>query len=181
MPRPELYPSFFCAGWDIARRHRGGFAQRSTNVRNYRLDVLSANPLGRALYSLVFDASAAPNLACFIFLDPTAPGFYRRWEDIAHDAVGSLRAAAGHHPTDPALSELIAELSGRSEDFRVRWAAHDVGYYRTGIQAFRHPVVGDLDLQYDALEVAADAGLTVVAYTARPHTDSDHALRRLRR
>jgi hypothetical protein len=48
----------------------------------------------------------------------------------------------------------------RSEEYRVRWAAHDVKHYRSGVQPFHHPLAGDLTLNYDALEIPADAGQT---------------------
>jgi hypothetical protein len=146
-------------------------------VRNGRLDIFSANRLGRALYSPVFEDPARPvNLARFVFLDRRAAEFYRDWDGIAHAAVGSLRAEAGRDPYDRGLSDLVGELSTRSQEFRVRWAAHDVKYYRSGVQPFHHPLVGDLDLNYDALEIAADPGLTIVAYTAEPHSASLQAL-----
>jgi len=63
--------------------------------RNGRLDVLATNPLGRALYAPLFDdESRPPNLARFVFLDPRSTDFYRQWDRIALDAVGSLRAEA---------------------------------------------------------------------------------------
>jgi hypothetical protein len=149
-------------------------------LRNARLDVLSVNALGRALYAPVLDNATRPaNLARFIFLDSCAADFYRDWDGIGRAAVGSLRTAAGKNPGDRALSELVGELSIRSEAFRGLWAAHDVGYYRSGVQPFHHPAVGDLDLDYDAVEVAADPGLTIVAYTAAPDSSAHAALRRL--
>jgi transcriptional regulator with XRE-family HTH domain len=147
-------------------------------IRNGRLDILATNPLGRALYAPVFDDPARPaNLARFIFLTPErSAAFYRNWEGIALDAVGSLRAEAGRDPGDRALTDLIGELATRSEQFRVRWAGHDVRSYRSGVQPFRHPVAGDLDLAYDALEVPADPGQTIVAYTAEPGSASAEKL-----
>ena len=145
-------------------------------VRNGRLDIFAANQLGRALYSPVLGDTEQPNLARFVFLDRRAPEFYRDWDGIAHAAVGSLRAEAGRDPYDRDLSDLVGELSTRSQEFRERWAAHDVQYYRNGLQPFHHPVVGDLDLEYDALEIAADPGLTIVAYTAQPDSPSQQAL-----
>lgn len=146
-------------------------------VRNGRLDVLATNQLGQALYSPVFSTPFRPvNLARFIFLDPRSAEFYAERDDIARAAVGGLRAEAGRNPHDHRLSELIGELSGHSEEFRVRWAAHDVDYYRSGVQPFHHPVVGDLTLSYDALELPADPGQTIVAYTAEPGTPSHEAL-----
>jgi hypothetical protein len=102
--------------------------------------------------------------------------FYGDWDGIAHAAVGSLRAEAGRDPYDRALTDLVGELSMRSQEFRVRWAAHDVEYYRSGVQPFHHPLVGDLTLNYDALEIPADPGLTIVAYTAEPGSPARQAL-----
>src|SRR3954469_524620 len=114
-------------------------------VRNGRLDVLAANRLGYALYSEAFSNPARPlNLARFVFLDTRARVFYRDWHAIADAGVGSLRAEAGRDPYDRDLTELVGELSMRSDDFRTRWAAHDVGLYATGVQRFHHPLAGDL-------------------------------------
>jgi transcriptional regulator with XRE-family HTH domain len=149
-------------------------------VRNARLDILSANQLGSALYSQLFDnPRLSANLARFVFLDPRSAEFYRDWDRIARDGAGSLRSEAARHPGDRALGELISDLTARSEQFRSYWAAHHVRYYRSGIQPFHHPVAGDLDLDYEALEIAADPGLTIVAYTAPPGSATHHALGRL--
>ncbi|MCA1706000.1 MAG: helix-turn-helix transcriptional regulator [Actinobacteria bacterium] len=146
-------------------------------VRTGRLDILSANRLGYALYSPAFLDPVRPvNLARFIFLDRRSTEFYGDWDGIAHAAVGNLRAEAGHDPYDRALTDLVGELSMRSEEFRARWAAHDVKYYRSGVQPFHHPLVGDLTLNYDALEIPADPGQTIVAYTAEPDSPSQQAL-----
>jgi hypothetical protein len=147
-------------------------------VRNARLDVLAANRLGVALFAPVLSSPAQPaNNARFMFLDPAAPEFYSDWERQAQDVVAMLRAEAGRNPHDKGLSNLIGELSTRSEDFRTWWAAHNVRFHRTGVKRFRHPVVGDLTLTYEALDLAADAGLRISAYTAEPGTPSDDALK----
>ena len=149
-------------------------------VRNGRLDILSANRLGYALYSEAFANPDRPvNLARFVFLDRQSHTFYADWEGIADAGVGSLRAEAGRDPYDRDLSDLVGELSMQSEDFRVRWASHDVRQYRSGTQPFRHPLVGDLTLSYEALQLTADIGLTLVVYTAEPDSPSQEALNRL--
>jgi transcriptional regulator with XRE-family HTH domain len=146
-------------------------------VRNDRLDYLAANPLGRALYAPLFDSPAGPpNSARFAFLDPAAPDFYGDWTRTANDLVAILRTEAGRNPYDKALSDLIGELSTRSEEFRVRWAAHDVRLHRTGSKTIHHPVVGDLTLAYEAMDLAADNGLTLHVYTAEPASRSADAL-----
>jgi transcriptional regulator with XRE-family HTH domain len=147
-------------------------------ARNRRFDVLGANRLGRALMSPVFEdaAGAAPNLARFLFLDPAARVYYRDWSGVANDVVAVLRSEAGIDPHDKPLQDLVGELSTRSEVFRTRWAAHNVRFHRSGAKNFHHPVVGDLDLVYDAMELPADPGLTLVAYTAEPGTASHDGL-----
>ena len=150
-------------------------------VRNDRLDILSANRLGYALYSEAFVDTRRPvNLARFVFLDPRAREFYRDWDGIADAGVGSLRAEAGRDPYDRELTDLVGELSMLSAEFRTRWAVHDVREYRTGTQPFRHPLVGDLTLHYEALKLTADVGLTLVVYTAEANSPSQAALDRLK-
>jgi hypothetical protein len=112
-----------------------------------------------------------------LFLDPDAREFYSDWERQAQDVVAMLRTEAGRSPHDKGLSNLIGELSTRSENFRTWWAAHNVRFHRTGVKRFRHPVVGDLTLTYEALDLAADEGLRISAYTAEPGSPSDDALK----
>jgi transcriptional regulator with XRE-family HTH domain len=146
-------------------------------VRNDRLDFLAANRLGHALYSPLIDSPARPaNNARFVFLDPRATDFYTDWERAANDIVAILRSEAGRNPYDRNLSDLIGELSTRSETFRTRWADHNVRFHRTGTKQLHHPVVGHLDLTFEAMELPADTGLTLLAYTAEPDSPSQDAL-----
>jgi transcriptional regulator with XRE-family HTH domain len=154
-------------------------------VRNGRLDVLAINLLGRALYSPMYDSTERPadqpvNSARFHFLDPAAQSYWgERWEKVAHDAVAILRAEAGRNPYDQGLTRLVGELSTRSEDFRRLWASHDVRLHRTGTKVFHHPVVGKLELDYEALVLPADTGLQMNVYTAAPGSPSADGLQLL--
>ena len=149
-------------------------------VRNGRLDVLATNGLGAALYSEVLDDPVRPpNVARFLFLNPRGLQFFLDWETIANDAVGILRAEAGRDPFDKRLTDLIGELSTRSDEFRVRWAAHDVKFHRTGTKRLHHPIVGDLVLAYEALDLPGDTGQRILAYTAEPGSASHQALQLL--
>ena len=149
-------------------------------VRNERLDILAANPLGRALYAPIFDDPVRPaNHARFAFLDPRASEFWVDWERAADDTVGILRAEAGRNPYDRALSYLVGELSTRSEAFRVRWAAHNVRLHRTGAKRIHHPVVGRLELMYDTLQLPTETGLTMLVYTADAGSPTHDALKLL--
>jgi transcriptional regulator with XRE-family HTH domain len=146
-------------------------------VRNARLDYIAANGLGRALYAPVFESREQPaNSARFTFLDPAAADFYPGWDKVASELVAHLRSEAGRNPYDRQLSDLIGELSTRSHKFRVRWAAHNVRSRRAGRKRIHHPVVGALDLAYEALELAADDGLSIAIFTAEPGSASQQAL-----
>ncbi len=146
-------------------------------VRNDRLEVLAANQLGEAFYAPLFDDPVRPvNSARFVFLNPRAKEFFLDWDTIANDAVGILRAEAGRDPYDKRLSDLIGELSTRSEDFRGRWGAHNVKLHRTGVKRFHRPVVGDLTLDFESLDLPGDAGQKMLVYSAEPGSPSRERL-----
>ena len=171
-PKPQVRPAI--------QRILDSMATTPAYVRNRRLDMLAANQLGRALMAPVFaDPRRPASLARFMFLDPAARDFYVGWEEMASDIVAMLRSEAGRDPHDKALQDLIGELCTRSELFRTRWASHNVRLHRTGVKHLRHPVVGELTLDYDAMELPADTGLTIIAYSAEPGSASADNLRLL--
>jgi transcriptional regulator with XRE-family HTH domain len=146
-------------------------------VRNDRLDILAANRLGRAFYTQHFDSPCQPvNSARFAFLDPRAHSFYLDWDGVAKDMVAVLHEAAGRDPYDRDLSDLVGELSTRSETFRTVWAAHNVRRHDTGVKGIHHPLVGEVTFTYESMELAADPGLTMFAYTVEPGSKSEEAL-----
>jgi hypothetical protein len=151
-------------------------------VQNGRLDVPAANPLARALYADVFEdagpgtAGRTPNHARYVFLDPRAADFYPDWNRVAADIVSQLRAEVGRSPDDRELTELIGELTTRSQHFSPLWATHNVRWHTTGTKRFHHRVVGDLSLTYEGLALTADPGQTLITFTAEPDSPSQQAL-----
>ncbi|MGJ0184366.1 helix-turn-helix transcriptional regulator [Corynebacterium sp.] len=149
-------------------------------VRNARHDLLAANRLARALYApLLADPRRPANNARFVFLDQASQDFFVDWERAADDVAAMLRSEAGRNPHDKALTDLIGELTTRSSEFTRRWAAHDVRFHRTGRKRLHHPVVGDLDLNFESMGLDSDPDLTMLVYTADPGSSSDDALRLL--
>ncbi|WEK61300.1 MAG: helix-turn-helix transcriptional regulator [Candidatus Microbacterium colombiense] len=140
-------------------------------VRNSYFDYLAGNALGRALYAPVF-AEPQPNSARFAFLNPAAPNFYVDWDRNTQELVAAMRGEAGRNPFDRRLTDLVGELSTRSDRFRSLWAAHNVRFHRTGVKRINHPVVGELELTYEAFELPADPGLQLSTYTVEPGTAS---------
>lgn len=149
-------------------------------VNNGRLDVIGINRLGRAVFSEIYEeprqAQQAPNFARFVFVNSASREFYRDWDAVAQQTVALLRAEAGRNPHKRALSDLVGELSVNSEDFRTLWASHDVREHRTGLKHFHHPIVGDLDLNFEAMNLESEPGLLFVALTAAVGTPSHDGL-----
>jgi MmyB-like transcription regulator ligand binding domain len=144
--------------------------------RDPRVPHLAASE-DHPFYSHLFDGSGRPvNFARFIFLDPPAKEFYVDWERSVKDCVALLRSEAGRNPYDRGLSDLVGELSTQSEEFRGHWATHNVRLHNKGEKRFNHPVVGELELSYNRIELPADPGLSIVAYTAEPGSRSHQAL-----
>ncbi len=164
-----------------------GFSDAPAVLRSDRRDHLAANQLGRLLYAPVHDSQHAralptdpPNIARFTFLDPAARDFFPQWEASAQNLTGALRQVAGHHPHDEQLSSLIGVLATRSPDFARMWGSHQVRFHRSGGKLLHHPQVGDLELDYETLELPGDPGLAIVVYQAAPGSSSADALQLLR-
>ena len=150
-------------------------------IRNGRLDILAVNRLGRALYSPLYTGSAKEpvNIARFQILDPRGRDFFPHWEESLNTTVSLLRTEAGRAPHDSDLTGLIGELVTRDEEFRTAWAKHNVRLHQSGRKSFRHPAVGDLTLDFDAMELPAQPGLTLTAYSAAPGTPDHDTLQLL--
>jgi hypothetical protein len=93
--------------------------------------------------------------------------------------VAVLRATAGRDPHNRELTDLVGELATRSEFFRTEWAAHNVTLYQHGSKHFQHPLVGLIDVTFDSMELPADPGLTLTAYSTEPGSPSEDALKLL--
>ncbi|MFP5021925.1 helix-turn-helix domain-containing protein [Pseudonocardia phyllosphaerae] len=147
-------------------------------VQNGRLDLLATNALAAALYAPALE-DPEPNLARFVFLDDRAEEIFPAWERAADDVVALLQVEAARNPDTAATTSLVGTLATRSEEFRVRWARHDVRAHRHGVKRFRHPLVGELSLRFEGLEPAGAPGLTMIGYTPEPASVSEEALRLL--
>jgi hypothetical protein len=149
-------------------------------IQNGRGDIVAANSLGQAVYSEVFlQPLKPPNFGRFVFLDPRSRDFYLDWDEAARQTVAILRSEAGRAPHDRSLSNLIGELSTRSDTFRTLWAAHNVREHRTGRKEIHHPLVGDMTLSFEGLQVTSAPGLLMLAYTAEPGSASHDKLQLL--
>lgn len=151
-----------------------------------RNDILAWNPLGHALLAghLPFTAPDAPatrpNQMRMLFLDPHTRELHRDWADEAALAVSSLRYIAAQYPDDRMLAELVGDLAMRSADFARLWAKHDVRLCSSGEKKLHHPLVGDVDLHYEALHLPDGNGQRLLTHIAAPGSPAADALQLLR-
>jgi hypothetical protein len=146
-------------------------------VLSARSDILAANALGRAVNQPLYDSQGERvNHARFLFLDRRSEEFWRDWSKIADQTVATLRAEAGRNPYDRDLTDLVGELATRSDEFRTRWATHNVRLHTSGTKRIHHPLVGDLDVPFETIPLPADPGQSLLVYTPEPHSRTQEAL-----
>jgi len=146
-------------------------------VLGRRSDVLAQNRMGRALLT-DFERQPATerNYARWMFLDPEARHLFVDWEAQGRATVASLRLEAGNDPADRATAELVADLRSRSTEFAGWWDEHRVHLRTYGSKQLRHPVVGDLVVEYETLTMPGDPHTTLFVYSAEPGSPSSRAL-----
>jgi hypothetical protein len=166
--RAEVRPSI--------ERILAGMTGTPAYVRNSRMDIVAANGPCFALYTGILSPETLPlNLARLMFLDPRSRDFFLQWETIADDLAAALRTESGRNPHDRALNSLVGDLATGSTEFSTRWARHDVRFHRSARKTLHNPLVGDIELTGDALELPGE-GLTLVAYTAEPGSHAQEQL-----
>jgi transcriptional regulator with XRE-family HTH domain len=137
------------------------------------LDVLAANPLATAVLPF---CQVGANLVRAVFFDPAARELFDEWERVTEAGAASLRALVGPNVDDPRLTELVGELSIRSQRFRELWGRHDVKPKAPGQWSLQHPLVGPLNLRFENLTIEGSNGLTLVAYHAEPDSETAQKL-----
>jgi transcriptional regulator with XRE-family HTH domain len=142
-------------------------------ITGRHVDVLAANSLATALHGGFVRGN---NLVRSLFLDPAARERYPDWDEVARDMVAALRASVGPDLDDPHLTDLVGELSLKSERFRSLWARHDVREKTHGTKRFVHPMVGELELRYESFGVAGNPGQVLAVYHADPGSPTEQAL-----
>ncbi|MFC7934737.1 helix-turn-helix transcriptional regulator [Streptomyces sp. NPDC057387] len=145
-------------------------------IMNHRLDVVAGNRLAGLLYGR---QPRGLNTARHIFLEETERGLYADWETCTLDVVGHLRLAAGKHPDDPRLASLIGELAMGSDRFRRLWARADVRARTHGRKAYRHPLVGLLELHQENFALPDESGMELLVLSAAPGSPAQDGLRLL--
>ncbi|MEV0310293.1 helix-turn-helix domain-containing protein [Nonomuraea fuscirosea] len=143
-------------------------------------DVLAWSPAGHALFAGHLDPDGPdrpgrrPNMARLVFLDEHTRELYEDWPAKARTVVGTLRAASGRFPHDPAIAALVGELSVHSSEFARLWAGHRVKSGDSEVYRMRHPLVGAMTVTQQALRT--ESGQVVVIATTEAGSPSQAAM-----
>jgi transcriptional regulator with XRE-family HTH domain len=143
-------------------------------------DIVAWNPLAAAL---LVDFGALPpeerNMPRLVFLNAEVASRFVDWEGKARDLVSQLRMETGRTPDDERLATLIGELTMKSPDFARLWATHHVREKTRGGHRYRHPIVGEFYLRYEAFRPPDDPDVALVCQVADPGSPDEEALRLL--
>lgn len=140
-------------------------------------DILAANPGGERLHPGLSDWPARQrNTIRYTFLHPAARDVFGDWDQKARGCVAVLRGIAGSHPDAPDLATLVGELLVKSPDFGRLWGRYEVSRAGAGNRTFRHPLVGNLTLSHETLDLNRADGQRLIVYLAEPGTPDHDAM-----
>jgi transcriptional regulator with XRE-family HTH domain len=141
-------------------------------VLSRSLDVLACNPGGGQLFPGLDEWPASRrNIARYGFLHPAARTLFGDdWDHQIRGSVARLRALAGTDPDAADLASLAGELLVKSADFARLWERYEVGGHTAGRKTFHHPLVGDMDLCFQSMQLEGSPGHRLVTYLADPGT-----------
>jgi transcriptional regulator with XRE-family HTH domain len=153
------------------------FSSQPALILGRRTDILASNPLARALFA-DFESMPAKhrNYARWMLLDDAARTLFRDWEEQARNAVEALRLDAAVTPYDQGTQQLVGELSLASPEFRQWWSAHRVHQRTFGTKRLSHPLVGELDVQFETLALPGEESQVLYVYSTEPGSASHQAL-----
>lgn len=176
-PAPKRTPARFRASTRV-QRILDGMTDLPAYARNGRTDIISMNQLGAALMpGLVPNGKEPANIARYLFLDPASQEFYGDWERVARDMVAAFRIEAGRTPFDRALTDLVGELTTRSDPFRTWWASHNVRLHTSATKTLHNPTVGEVEVTGEALTLASEPDVTIITYVTEPASVSEERMR----
>lgn len=130
------------------------------------LDLLAWNPLAGTLLGEFAHRPQAERNLLSLLLDPEADQACPERAATVAELTGMLRAQVAADPGHPRAAELVGELAVRSTEFAALWARHDVEDTTRGRMRITHPLVGELNLDWDAYPLPGSAGPVLIVYTA---------------
>jgi len=143
------------------------------------LDVLAWSPLAGALLGDFTRLPVSERNLLFLFLHPQADQACPNRKATVAELTAMLRAQVAAEPGHPRAEELIARLTASSTEFTRLWGRHDVEETTRGQMRVNHPLVGELNLDWDAYPMPGGPGPVLIVFTAPEGSPDAGRLERL--
>jgi transcriptional regulator with XRE-family HTH domain len=143
------------------------------------LDVLAWNPIAGALLGGFTHRPVSERNLLFLFLQPQADQTCPNRKATVAELTAMLRAQIAAEPGHPRAGELIARLTASSAEFTQLWGRHDVEEATRGQMRVNHPLVGELNLDWDAYPMPGAPGPVLIVFTAPQDGPDAERLQRL--
>ncbi|MFI1927052.1 MULTISPECIES: helix-turn-helix transcriptional regulator [unclassified Streptomyces] len=150
---------------DTTRRLLRTMSSPALVVGRY-LDVLAWSPPAGALLGEFTRLPVAERNLLSLLLHPEADQTCPERAATVAELTAMLRAQVAADPGHPRAAQLVGELAVRSDEFATLWARHDVGETTRGRMRVHHPLVGELNLDWDAYPLPGAPGPMLIVYTA---------------
>ena len=135
-------------------------------------DVVAWN---RAAAAVLTDYKDRPpeerNILRMMFLDSRVRSIQYDWQSVARFVVGAFRVDAARTGATAQVAALVEELRAKSPEFEAMWSENNVYTHGEGVKRLRHPIVGELGLEYSSFAVDGRPDLSMVVYN--PATPED--------
>jgi transcriptional regulator with XRE-family HTH domain len=143
-------------------------------IKTATWDVVAWN---RAAAVVLTDYGALPpsqrNILRLIFGDPRVRAQQYDWERVARFVVGAFRADAARAGAVSEVGALVDELCRMSPEFEALWRDNDVNVHGEGIKRLRHPILGEITMEYSAFAVDGRPDLGMVVYNPISRSDAE--------
>ena len=135
-------------------------------VTGRRWDVLAWNMAADDIFGFSRRSESDRNTLVSVLTDSKSrQTFGEDWETVARQMVGQFRATHDLWAGDPAFNELLTRLRDGCPELEEWWALHDVRSAPAGRKTMRHPLKGELRLEYASFQSNDDPALRLVIYS----------------
>jgi hypothetical protein len=92
---------------------------------------------------------------------------------VARFVVGAFRADAARAGAVSEVGALVDELRRMSPEFEALWRDNDVNVHGEGVKRLRHPILGEITMEYSAFAVDGRPDLGMVVYNPVSRADAE--------
>jgi len=143
-------------------------------VKTSTWDIVAWN---RAASAVLADygklAPSERNILRLMFCNAEVRAAQPDWEGAARFVVAAFRAETARAGAAESMKALVEYLRRRSPEFEAMWSDNDVRTYGEGTKHLRHPVIGEIALEYSAFAVDGRPDLGMVVYNPATPADAE--------